>query len=310
MNVERLRWALTAYTRTIRPALVQAAQPPVCIFISNFYLKQERPQLASILSTFRNRVMKIQRWYHRVRRMREAWHQVLREEWRHAQAKALKDLVAHIHHQREEQKKEEQHHHHHDGHLQKKSLKKGRTRMLLRRFVQEEQLREHMPFFLMDVCLKEYIVAMHHTFRARYRQWEAARAAVAFQKDLAGFGVDADNDVISLAETLQPRAVYVDHTELVSVAKKKAAAFLDGRYKWIEFHRMMFMRRAFKAFARVWQRAKKVELGMVMGDRDALPRGDTASVLGSPMPGSPRSSAAITFGLDGGPSGSVNPIHE
>mmetsp|Transcript_15538 Transcript_15538/g.35569 ORF Transcript_15538/g.35569 Transcript_15538/m.35569 type:complete len:791 (+) Transcript_15538:43-2415(+) len=309
MNVERFRWALTAYTRAVRPALIQASQPPVRIFIENFYLKQERPQLASILSTFRNRVMKIQRWYHRVRRMREAWHQVLREEWRHSQAKALKDMVVKIVHQREEQRKEEQHHHHHgDGHSQKKSLRRGRTRMMLRKFVQEEQLRDSMPLFLMDVCLKEYIVSMHHTFRARYQQWEAARAQVTFQKDLKAFGVDADNAVIALADTLQPRAVYVDHAELASVAKKKAAAFLDGRYKWIEFHRMMFMRRAFKAFARVWQRAKKVELGMVKGERDALPRENTSSVLGSPTPMSPRSSAALTFGLDGGALGAA--IHE
>jgi len=287
-NVVKMRSALSAYARVVRPAVMCASAPLLQGFLGEFAFNRESPSISSALRRFRAGVVKIQSWWQCVSNARKAHVDLFMNHWQEVQSMICRELsvemaskergregnigragfdrrisAAASRHAENTRHAENSRHPSESSrpssrrptatNLQRPSatnLEEDREAFLKRVAVIEGNL-DTVPNQIARLALWNYVGEMHRSHRPRVERWEEARKEQQFSKDLKGFGVNEEGaDPTSAVVKGRPRAVYVDFDELESIVRDNMKMWRKGGYKEIRHHRRQLISKPFRQWAR------------------------------------------------------------
>lgn len=295
-NLIRVRLAMVAYVRHVRPAAIHASAPVVQEFLNKHAFNKEAPSLGGALSRFRTKVTKLQRWWVSMRTIRQAYVDMLVPTWLDCQhdfykAEAERMVLEHDmkdHHGRRGSVQARRGSIHsgsrltvapanperRPSHGRRLSIDAGATKTPEERQHAIERHQDKMPVYVAKIVLYEYVVKMQKSYRKRVLAWELEKEKEEFKHDLEAFGVheageegeEEDNGQAPAPTALpKPRVVYCDRAEMEALVRDsmyewKAKPDHPGKWKEIRFNHLRLQRGPFRAWAKkptTSERAKK-----------------------------------------------------
>jgi len=280
-NVIKLRVALIAYTRMVRPAVMSASQPVIRGFLDVYAFHRESPTLSGALNRFRARVVLIQKWWAQLKLIRKAYVCLFLPFWIEIQMRVYKEWSHEIASQEHAAMQAEN-----DirktlaagrvsdmekaSRLSRRNLTKGPSVLRTNtrgsfdseadlsvpaRQATIEQNMDQLPVREVKPLLTAYICKMQRSHKQRVKDWEENRQAAQWAKDLEGFGVHEDAPKGAKPGALsstKPRVVYKDFTELEALVRQHMERWkkAEGDFKHVKAGRRNIMKQPFRAWVR------------------------------------------------------------
>eukprot|EP00929_Paragymnodinium_shiwhaense_P053903 TRINITY_DN27021_c0_g1_i1.p1 TRINITY_DN27021_c0_g1~~TRINITY_DN27021_c0_g1_i1.p1 ORF type:complete len:907 (-),score=146.05 TRINITY_DN27021_c0_g1_i1:187-2808(-) len=285
-NVIRIRMGLLGYVRAMRPVIAQIAQPVVKDVLSRVVFHKEEPSLITILHKFRVNVLKLQRWFRSIKRMRYAFCSLVMPHWAALQTRLYKEIaqkkadainadyqaLAELHQAAKSRVSEIE--------LKDRGKKQARqsargTMSSIRSSVIITDKREvcaqdihieEMPVYMVKVLVYEYVVWMIKGRGARIEAWQKQKQADEWGQDLEAFGIveeveeeDQDPDAPRLPKKTRgrPTPIYIDPAELQERIDNAIQTWHSGGYAWLMLARRRLLQRPFRLWARLTKFGEK-----------------------------------------------------
>lgn len=277
-NIIRSRVAFTTFARHARIAAMNMAMPVCTEFIQKHAFHREVPSLGGALSRFRSKVIRLQKWWIKLRTIRGAYAEFFIPLWMTHQTlhyKVEAEKQAHKEHLQAMQEKENSSSsrggrrgsgnglgrakpglNQGQGTSAERRRRDSRDMTEAERKKSIEASQDQLPDYVAKVVLLEYVMSMQRSFRKRMKEWKDEVEKDEFKHDLEGFGIVDDMPEGAEAHHVKPRLVYVDMEELQALVDSSIKRWARGFWKEIRHNRFRLLRRTFKWWQR-WPTVKK-----------------------------------------------------
>lgn len=277
-NAIKLRVAMTVYARTVLPMVKALSAPLIKDFISLHAFSKEAPNISNVFSHYRASVMRIQRFWLRVRRMRKAYIRVMMPTWsscekqvyaiyekdqeaaRAAAAKAQDEKFAALEGLLEGGKTTKASPKNKPTGLEKdrfsskdSSKKRIRTMPVLSRgqgsmTAVADDSEEHLPSYIAELQLYGQITLMQRTFPKRLQLWSDSMQRAQDNADVENFLKTDEGESNSLKQLRmsRPRKIYVDEDEIMSLVRRTVDTWHKRGFVHVKANRLRLLRFGFE----------------------------------------------------------------
>lgn len=285
-NAIKLKVAVTVYARTVLPMVKALASPLIKDFISLNAFNKEAPSIHNVFSHYRASVMRIQRFWLRIRMMRKAFVRVLMPAWskceaevyeiyekdqeaaRAAAAKAQDEKFAALEGLLMEEKRPSKSTKDKDkskleSRFDSKDAAKKRIRTmpsLTRASVSQttpgvDEFDEPLPVYVADLALYGQIALMQRTFPVRLSRWGESMQQAQDNADVEKFVKSTEGESSSMKQLRlsRPRKIYVDEDEIMALVRRTVDSWHLGGFVHVKANRLRLLRFGFRVLGLVWR---------------------------------------------------------
>lgn len=281
-NAIKLKVAVTVYARTVLPMVKALASPLIKEFISLNAFNKEAPSIHTVFSHYRAGVMRIQRFWLRIRMMRKAFVRVLMPVWskcetevyeiyekdqeaaRAAAAKAQDEKFAALEGLLMEEKRPSKSKDKGatdksklESRFDSKDSSKKRIRTmpsLTRASVSQttpgvDEFDEPLPLYVADLALYHQIALMQRTFPVRLSRWGESMQQAQDNADVEKFVKSTEGESSSMKQLRlsRPRKIYVDEDEIMALVRRTVDSWHLGGFVHVKANRLRLLRFGFRA---------------------------------------------------------------